>query len=71
MVSVSAHACRRAEWTFLLALTIGLLVFLLVDGAHEGFEAASMLPESFQGAVLFVTAAAVAVSRCSRASARG
>jgi zinc transporter ZupT len=43
---------------FLLALTIGLLAFLLVDGAHEGLEAANLLPESFQGAVLFVMAAA-------------
>jgi len=43
---------------FLLALTVGLLAFLLVDGAHEGFEAAALLPESFQGAVLFALAAA-------------
>lgn len=43
---------------FLLALTVGLLVFLLVDGASEGFEAAGVLPESFQGAVLFALAAA-------------
>ncbi len=43
---------------FLLALTIGLLAFLLVDGAQEGLDAAAMLPESFQGAVLFVLAAA-------------
>ena len=42
---------------FLLALTVGLLVFLLVDGASEGFEAAGLLPESFQGAVLFALAA--------------
>jgi zinc transporter ZupT len=45
---------------FLLALTIGLLVFLMVDGATEGFEAAGLLPESFQGAVLFALAAAAA-----------
>ena len=43
---------------FLLALTIGLLAFLLVDGAHEGLESAALLPDSFQGAVLFVLAAA-------------
>jgi ZIP family zinc transporter len=43
---------------FLLALTVGLLVFLLVDGATEGFEAAGLLPESFQGSVLFALAAA-------------
>jgi zinc transporter, ZIP family len=43
---------------FLLALTVGLLVFLAVDGATEGLEAAGLLPESFQGAVLFWLAAA-------------
>ena len=43
---------------FLLALTIGLLAFLLVDGAKEGLEASAALPESFQGAVLFVLGAA-------------
>jgi zinc transporter ZupT len=43
---------------FLLALTIGLLAFLLVDGALEGLEASAVLPESFQGGVLFVLAAA-------------
>jgi hypothetical protein len=42
---------------FLLALTIGLLAFLLVDGAHEGLDAAALLPESFQGTVLFFSAA--------------
>jgi ZIP family zinc transporter len=41
---------------FLLALTVGLLVFLAVDGALEGLEASALLPESFQGGVLFVTA---------------
>ena len=43
---------------FLLALTVGLLAFLLVDGTHEGFESAGLLPESFQGVVLFALAAA-------------
>ncbi len=45
---------------FLLALTIGLLLFLLVDGAEEGLEAAGGLPGSFQGGVLFVLAAGAA-----------
>jgi zinc transporter, ZIP family len=45
---------------FLLALTIGLLLFLLVDGAEEGFEASAALPGSFQGGVLFVLAAGAA-----------
>jgi zinc transporter ZupT len=44
----------------LLALTIGLLVFLLVDATHEGIEAAGTLPGSYQGAALFAGAAALA-----------
>ena len=43
---------------FLLALTVGLLAFLLVDGASEGLGSAELLPESFQGVVLFALAAA-------------
>jgi zinc transporter, ZIP family len=43
---------------FLLALTVGLLAFLLVDGASEGLESAALLPESFQGVVLFALGAA-------------
>ena len=43
---------------FLLALTIGLLAFLLIDGVQDGLEAAALLPQSFQGAVLFAIAAA-------------
>lgn len=43
---------------FLLALTVGLLVFLLIDGGHDGFEAAGALPGSYQGAVLFLLAGA-------------
>jgi ZIP family zinc transporter len=39
---------------FLLALTIGLLVFLLADAGHEGFEAALAIPDSYQGVALFV-----------------
>jgi zinc transporter ZupT len=42
---------------FLLALTVGLLAFLLVDGAHDGLEAAALLPASYQGVVLFAAAA--------------
>jgi ZIP family zinc transporter len=43
---------------FLLALTVGLLAFLLIDGALEGLEASALLPESYQGGVLFVITAA-------------
>lgn len=42
----------------LLALTVGLLLFLLIDAAHEGMEKAGELPASFQGTALFVAAAA-------------
>jgi zinc transporter ZupT len=45
---------------FLLAVTVGLLAFLLIDGAQEGLEASAQLPESFQGGVLFVMTAAAA-----------
>jgi zinc transporter, ZIP family len=38
------------RWTsFLLSLTLGLLVFLGVDAWHEGMEAADKLPGVFQG----------------------
>jgi zinc transporter ZupT len=43
---------------FLLAVTIGLLAFLLIDGAQEGLESSALLPQSFQGGVLFVLTAA-------------
>jgi len=42
----------------LLALTIGLLLFLLVDAAHEGIEQAGEMPGSFQGVTLFAAGAA-------------
>ena len=44
----------------MLALTIGLLLFLLVDTGHDGFEAAARAPGSYQGVVLFVFAALAA-----------
>jgi ZIP family zinc transporter len=50
----------RAGLEFVLALTVGLLVFLFVDAVQEGLEAAGAVAASFQGAVLFVLAAAVA-----------
>jgi ZIP family zinc transporter len=45
---------------FVLALTIGLLLFLFVDSLEEGLEAAEALPGSYQGLALlaFGTAAA-------------
>ena len=51
---------RRGGLDFVLALTVGLLLFLLVDATSEGMEIASALPESFQGAVLLSFAALAA-----------
>lgn len=48
----------RTGLDVLLALTVGLLLFLLVDTALEGMESASALPASFQGVALFFAAAA-------------
>jgi zinc transporter ZupT len=47
----------RAGLDFALALTVGLLLFLMIDATVEGLEAAAVLPEAYQGAVLFVFAA--------------
>jgi zinc transporter ZupT len=45
---------------FVLALTIGLLAFLLIDSTHEAFESAALVPGSYQGVVLAVFAAGAA-----------
>lgn len=50
----------RRGLDFVLALTVGLLLFLLVDAAHDGLEIAAGIPGSYQGVVLFVLAAAAA-----------
>jgi zinc transporter ZupT len=50
----------RRGLDFVLALTVGLLLFLLVDALHEGSEAAEAVPGSFQGTILLVTAAVAA-----------
>jgi ZIP family zinc transporter len=44
----------RSGLDFVLALTIGLLAFLLVDAAHEATEVVGLLPGSYQGAALLV-----------------
>jgi ZIP family zinc transporter len=43
-----------------LAFTIGLLVFLVLDGTEEGLHSAALLPGTFQGTALFVMCAAAA-----------
>jgi zinc transporter ZupT len=47
----------RGGLDFVLALTVGLLLFLFVDAWHEGSEAAEAVPGSFQGAALLVFSA--------------
>jgi zinc transporter, ZIP family len=48
----------RTGLDVLLALTLGLLLFLLVDTTAEGLERTHLLPGSFQGTALFVAALA-------------
>lgn len=50
----------RRGMQFLLALTVGLLVYLLVDSAHDGLDAAALVPGSLQGPALFVFGAGAA-----------
>jgi zinc transporter ZupT len=45
-----------------LAFTIGLLLFLIVDGTEEALEAAAGLPGSFHGTALFLLCGAAAFS---------
>ena len=56
---------------FLLALTIGLLLFLLADAAHEGLEAADTIPGSLQGPALFFFGAVGMLSRTPTVRCRG
>jgi ZIP family zinc transporter len=44
----------------ILAFTIGLLLFLVLDGAEEGLESSGLLPGSFHGTALFVLCAGAA-----------
>jgi zinc transporter ZupT len=50
----------RRGLDFALALTIGLLLFLLIDSAHDGLEIAAEMPGSYQGVALFALAAGFA-----------
>ncbi len=50
----------RSGLDFVLALTVGLLLFLMVDATTEGLEASAVIPDSYQGTVLFVFAAGAA-----------
>ncbi|HVR28127.1 MAG TPA: metal transporter [Thermoanaerobaculia bacterium] len=50
----------RRGLDFVLALTVGLLIFLFVDTVEDGLEAAGGLAASFQGTVLFTLVALLA-----------
>ena len=50
----------RQGLDFVLALTVGLLVFLLAETGQEGLENATLMPESFQGVALFICLAVIA-----------
>jgi len=50
----------RSGFDFVLALTVGLLLFLMVDATTEGLEASAAVPDSYQATVLFVFAAGAA-----------
>ena len=49
----------RAGLDFVLALTVGLLIFLFLDTVHDGLEVAEEVAVSLQGAVLFLGVAAL------------
>jgi zinc transporter ZupT len=51
---------RQSGLDFVISLTLGLLLFLFVDAWHEGMEAASQLPDSFQGTALMTFTAMAA-----------
>jgi zinc transporter ZupT len=50
----------RSGLEFVMALTIGLLLFLLADAVHEGLETAQALPGSLQGFAMFALATGAA-----------
>lgn len=53
-----ASRMGRTGLDVLLAVTLGLLAFLLLDTVQEGLESVSSLPSSFQGLSLFIAATA-------------
>ncbi len=50
----------RSGFDFMLALTVSLLLFLMVDATTEGLDGSAAVPSSYQGTVLFVFAAGAA-----------
>lgn len=79
LVPVAAGLCafpllasaRRRVLDFALALTLGLLTFLLVDTVLEGWNLATAAREPFRGHEVFVVAAVVTVIVLTMMSASG
>ena len=65
------RSLKRRALDAILALTIGLLVFLLIDTASEGLEVAARVPSAFNGLILFSAGALLAYLLIQIASARG
>jgi zinc transporter ZupT len=61
---------QRRATDAILALTIGLLVFLLIDTAGEGLEVAGRVPGAFNGLILFSAGALLAYLLIQIVSAR-
>lgn len=61
---------KRRTMDAILALTLGLLVFLLIDTATEGLEKAALVPGSLQGVILFGAGALLAYFLIQSISAR-
>jgi len=54
------RSLKRRTMDAILALTLGLLVFLLIDTINEGLEKAALMPGSLQGIILFGAGALLA-----------
>jgi ZIP family zinc transporter len=61
---------RRRTMDAILAMTLGLLVFLLIDTASAGLEKAAAVPGSLQGLILFGASALLAYLLIQVVSAR-
>lgn len=55
------RALPQRWYFFFLSLTVGLLVFLLVDSLHEALESAAKVPGPFQGVALILIGVTLSV----------
>ena len=61
---------KRRALDAILSLTLGLLVFLLIDTASEGLDVAGRVPGAFNGLILFCSGALLAYLLIQTVSAR-